>query len=108
MRSHKYGEAVGTPKDDFVYLGEALDALDRLYDEKSVPNDVRAILRIAGMALSDRALGGRLVAVATDLSRAMREARPTRLTTEAALAITDIVRDDIAGAWQDLWPEHHQ
>ena len=90
-----------------MYLSEALDALDRLYDDESGAVDVAAILNVGGTALSDRDLGQRLVSTAEQLRSAVRAARPQRLSNEEALHITDVVRVPISEAWGELSPPYN-
>ncbi len=88
--------------DDFVLLSEALDGLDRLYDGKSTAVDIAAILRLAGTALSDRALGAQILVVSDGLRLAMQAAWPRELDNREAVTLTDPVRIPIAEAWADL------
>lgn len=96
---------------DYDYLGEALDALDRLYDGESKATDVHAILKLAGLGLANRELGGRISDVAEQLLQKVRASRPAELDNQAALQITDELRGAIADAWAKLDFErnpHHQ
>lgn len=87
---------------DYVVLGRALDALDRLYDGDSGAVDVEAILRLAGMALSEPRLGAEIVAVSDRLVKGIRSALPGKLSGQNALSVTDLVRVPIAEAWAKL------
>jgi hypothetical protein len=96
---------------DYDYLGEALDALDRLYDGESKPRDVQAILKLAGLGLANRELGGRISDVADRLLHKVQASRPAELDDQAALQATDEIRIAVAEAWAKLDFErnpHHQ
>jgi hypothetical protein len=87
---------------DFQYLSEALDALDRVYDGESGARDVLAILRVVGLALSNRNLGDRISEAADRLSDTIRSGVPNGLDKEATRNVTDRIRSPIADAWADL------
>jgi transcriptional accessory protein Tex/SPT6 len=94
--------------DDHAYLSEALDALDRLYDGESTAKDVQAILKLVGLAVSNRDLGTQISEAAGRLRDRMRSAHPAELTKQTALEVTDEVRGAIADAWSEsdlLQPE---
>jgi hypothetical protein len=88
---------------DFEYLSEALDALDRLYDGESGAAEVQAILHMAGLVLSDGTLGGQISEVADQLNERIRSVHPAELGNQAVLEVTDEVRGAIADAWSQAY-----
>lgn len=92
---------------DYELLSEAIDALDRLYDGDSGATEVRAILKVVGIAISDRELGARISSAAAQLAQRIRAASPSLLDNNAALEVTDEVRSPIAEAWSTLYAERH-
>jgi hypothetical protein len=92
-------------KSDFNVLGEALDALDRLYDNDADVEETGAALERAGASLSERELGDQMIEVGKELVRISQLAHSDNEKRRLdGLIGQGEIRIKIAEAWSELCP----
>jgi hypothetical protein len=91
------GDTRGVVIDDTVLLDNLLDALDRLYDQKTAVIDLQALLTASSAGLEDQTMARAASTAAEDLTAILRRnLRPDEENRQALIA-TDKLRQMIAG-----------